>query len=107
MTLEDGTGGSKVTELLRNSFGNLNKNIAESTSVRHGYIFHCNISSSSSQIVDLKLSYISWRQVTPLVLNMKTTCCEQNVVFIIHTFKKINLVSHLIVCTEAVTGVRR
>ena len=68
--------------------------IAESTSVRHGYIFHCNISSSSSssssssRIVDLKLSYISWRQVTPLVLNMKTTCCEQNVVFIIHTLKK-------------------
>ena len=29
MTLEDGTGGSKVTELLRNSFGNLNKNIFE------------------------------------------------------------------------------
>ena len=27
MTLEDGTGGSKVTELLRNIFGNLNKNI--------------------------------------------------------------------------------
>ena len=27
MTLEDGTGGSKVTELLRNSFRNLNKNI--------------------------------------------------------------------------------
>ena len=27
MTLEDGTSGSKVTETLRNSFGNLNKNI--------------------------------------------------------------------------------
>ena len=29
MTLEDGTGGSKVTELLRNCFGNLNKNTFE------------------------------------------------------------------------------
>ena len=27
MTLEDRTGGSKVTELLRNSFRNLNKDI--------------------------------------------------------------------------------
>ena len=29
MTLEDRTGGSKVTKLLRNSFGNLNKSIID------------------------------------------------------------------------------